>query len=242
MHDASSQGTIYLIPTVIAPGTQAQVLAPQVREVTNQLSYFLVENVRTARRFLSSLSIQTPIHELQFELLTKKTKAKEVVELMRPALTGQNIGIMSEAGCPGVADPGAQAVAYAHQRGLRVAPLVGPSSILLALMASGFSGQSFTFHGYLPIDKEKRVQTVKRLEKQSQQYRQTQIFMEAPYRNNQLLADVVKHCQSDTLVCVAKNISGSDEYIQTQPVHAWRKSLPNLHKVPTVFLLYASKN
>ncbi|WKN44550.1 SAM-dependent methyltransferase [Tunicatimonas pelagia] len=239
MHDASSKGIIYLIPTVIAADTQAQVLAPQIREIANRLTYFLVENVRTARRFLSSLSIQTPISELQFELLSKKTAATDLPGLMKPALSGQDIGIMSEAGCPGVADPGARAVAYAHQQNLRVVPLVGPSSILLALMASGFSGQSFTFQGYLPIDKTQRIQAIKRLEKQSQHHRQTQIFMETPYRNNQLLADVVKHCQPKTLICVAKNINGSDEYIKTQPVHTWQKNLPDLHKVPTVFLLYS---
>ncbi|MEO0334663.1 MAG: SAM-dependent methyltransferase, partial [Bacteroidota bacterium] len=150
MPEASSKGTIYLIPTVIAPDTQSQVLAPQVREIANRISYFLVENVRTARRFLSSMSIQTPISELQFELLTKKTSSDTLPHLMKPALVGQDIGIMSEAGCPGVADPGARAVAYAHQQSFRVVPLVGPSSILLALMASGFSGQSFAFHGYLP--------------------------------------------------------------------------------------------
>ncbi len=241
MPDASSKGTIYLIPTVIAPDTQSQVLAPQVREIANRISYFLVENVRTARRFLSSMSIQTPISELQFELLTKKTSSDTLPHLMKPALVGQDIGIMSEAGCPGVADPGARAVAYAHQQSFRVVPLVGPSSILLALMASGFSGQSFAFHGYLPIDREKRRQAIKRLEKQSKQYNQTQIFMETPYRNNQLLADVIKCCQPKTLICVARNISGSDEYIKTQPVCIWQKNLPDLHKVPTVFLLYAAK-
>ncbi|MEM8969820.1 MAG: SAM-dependent methyltransferase [Bacteroidota bacterium] len=241
MPDASSKGTIYLIPTVIAPDTQSQVLAPQVREIANRISYFLVENVRTARRFLSSMSIQTPISELQFELLTKKTSSDTLPHLMKPALVGQDIGIMSEAGCPGVADPGARAVAYAHQQSFRVVPLVGPSSILLALMASGFSGQSFAFHGYLPIDREKRRQAIKRLEKQSKQYNQTQIFMETPYRNNQLLADVIRCCQPKTLICVARNISGSDEYIKTQPACIWQKNLPDLHKVPTVFLLYAAK-
>ncbi len=241
MREPTQKGTIFLIPTIIAPDTQRSVLSPQILEVANRLTYFLVENVRTARRFLSSLSIQTSISELQFELLNKKTTTEDLPNLIKPALSGQDIGIMSEAGCPGVADPGARAVAYAHQQNLRVVPLVGPSSILLALMASGFSGQSFTFHGYLPIDRGKRIQAIKRLEKQSQQYQQTQIFMETPYRNNQLLSDVVKHCQSNTLICVAKNINGSEEYIKTQPVHRWRKNLPDLHKVPTVFSLYVAK-
>ena len=241
MSESAKKGIVYLIPTIIAPNTQQHVLAPQVREIANQLTYFLVENVRTARRFLSSLSVRTPISELRFELLNKNTALTDLPGLIKPALSGQDIGIMSEAGCPGVADPGARAVAYAHQQNLRVVPLVGPSSILLALMASGFSGQSFTFHGYLPIDKVKRIQSIKKLEKLSQQHQQTQIFMETPYRNNQLLTDVIKHCQPKTLICVAKNINGSDEYIKTQPVHRWRKTLPDLHKVPTVFLLFVNK-
>jgi 16S rRNA (cytidine1402-2'-O)-methyltransferase len=241
MNDSGQNGTIFLIPTVIAPDTHHQVLSPQIQEAVNSINYYLVENIRTARRFLSAISIKTPIDQLQFELLNKKTSPEELPALMQPALTGHNIGIMSEAGCPGVADPGALAVSYAHQKGLRVVPLVGPSSILLALMASGFSGQTFTFHGYLPIDKDKRGRVIKLLEKQSQQYQQTQIFMETPYRNNQLFSDIVKHCHPKTLICVAKNVSGPDEYIKTQPVHAWRKKKPELHKVPTVFLLFSSK-
>lgn len=242
MSNSVQQGTIYLIPTIIAPDTHNTVLSPQVREVANSIKYFLVENVRTARRFLSALSVETPIDQLQFELLNKKTSSKELPALMKHALSGHDIGILSEAGCPGVADPGSLAVAYAHQRGLRVVPLVGPSSILLALMASGFNGQSFVFHGYLPLDKEKRAKTIKTLEKHSQQRRQTQIFMETPYRNNQLLEDVISHCYPRTLLCVARDISGKSEYIKTQAVYAWRKENPELHKVPTVFLLFSSRS
>ncbi|MEQ9441685.1 MAG: SAM-dependent methyltransferase [Cyclobacteriaceae bacterium] len=239
MSISTTKGTIYLIPSVISPNTHQQVLSPQISEVANKVSHFLVENVRTARRFLSALKIETPIDQLQFELLHKKTSSTELPDLMKPALAGHDIGILSEAGCPGVADPGARAVAYAHQHGLRVVPLIGPSSILLALMASGFSGQSFIFHGYLPIDKEKRAKAIKILEKQSQQQQQTQIFMETPYRNNQLFSEVIRQCHPKTLVCVAKDISGSHEYIKTLPVHAWRKKSPELHKIPTVFLLSA---
>lgn len=240
MSVSTPKGTIYLIPTIISPDTHSQVLPPQIRDVANHLTYFLVENIRTARRFLSALKIETPIDQLQFELLHKKTSSEELPGLMQPALDGNNIGVLSESGCPGVADPGARAVAYAHQHGLRVIPLVGPSSILMALMASGFSGQSFVFHGYLPIDKGQRAKTFKTLEKQSQQHRQTQIFMETPYRNNQLFKDMLKHCHPETLVCVAKDISGSEEYIRTQSVRAWQKQPLDLHKVPTVFLLYVS--
>lgn len=241
MSNPVQKGTIYLIPTIIAPDTHNTVLSPQVRETANSVKYFLVENVRTARRFLSALSVETPIDQLQFELLNKKTSSKELPALMRPALSGHDIGILSEAGCPGVADPGSLAVAYAHQHGLRVVPLVGPSSILLALMASGFNGQSFVFHGYLPIDKEKRAKTIKMLEKHSQQWRQTQIFMETPYRNNQLFDDVISHCQPKTLVCVAKDISGPDEYIKTQSARSWQNEKPELHKAPTIFLLFSSR-
>ncbi|MEM9673007.1 MAG: SAM-dependent methyltransferase [Cyclobacteriaceae bacterium] len=242
MSDSVQNGTVFLIPTVIAPDTHQKVLSPQIRDVVNSTNYYLVENIRTARRFLSAIPIKTPIDQLQFELLNKKTSPEELPVLMQPAFAGHNIGIMSEAGCPGVADPGALAVSYAHRKNLRVVPLVGPSSILLALMASGFNGQSFTFHGYLPIDKNKRIRAIKSLEKQSQQHQQTQIFMETPYRNNHLFSDVIKHCHPKTLICVAKNISGTEEYIKTQPVYAWRKEKLELHKVPTVFLLFSTKD
>lgn len=239
MNKNKAFGKLYLIPTVIAPDTHDQVLPVGVKAITNTLKYFLAENVRTARRFLSALGIERPIHELQFEVLDKRTTEEEMGKLLAPVRHGEDVGIMSEAGCPGVADPGALAVAYAHRHDVEVVPLVGPSSFLLALMGSGFSGQSFIFHGYLPIDKGKRIKAIKRLEKQSHELQQTQIFMETPYRNNQLLEALLKNCHTNTRLCIASNLSGNNEILKTKTVHAWKSKKPDLHKVPTVFLLSA---
>ena len=233
-------GQLFLIPSVIAPTSAGRVLPPQVLEVLGRLDYFLVENLRTSRRFISTLKLGRPIDQLHFEVLDKRTPPQELTTLMAPLREGKDVGILSEAGCPGVADPGALAVAYAHQHNITVVPLVGPSSFLLALMASGFSGQSFTFRGYLPIDKAARQKAIQQLEKEARQHRQTQIFMETPYRNDALLRDVLSQCSPDTLVCVAKDITGPNEFIKTQTVQWWRQHVPMLHKVPAVFLLSAS--
>ena len=230
-------GRLFLIPTVIAPDTTERVLSPQVVAELTRINYFLTENLRTARRFVSSLKLGRPIDQLSFQVLDKRTPDSEIETLAKPLHQGRDVGVLSEAGCPGVADPGARAVAYAHQNRIQVIPLVGPSSFLLALMASGFNGQSFAFHGYLPIDKEKRRKTLYQLEKSARQWHQTQIFMETPYRNNALLRDVLDHCQPTTLLCVAKNVTGTDELILTQSIRQWRQQVPDLHKVPTVFLL-----
>lgn len=239
MDKNNAPGKLYLIPTVIAPDTHDQVLPLGVKAVTNTLKYFLVENVRTARRFLSAWGIEKPIQDLHFEVLDKRTTEEELKRLLAPVSRGEDVGIMSEAGCPGVADPGALAVAYAHRHNIEVVPLVGPSSFLLALMGSGFSGQSFVFHGYLPIDKGQRIKVLKKLEKQSRELQQTQIFMETPYRNNQLLEAILKNCRPVTQLCIARNLSGSGAMVKTQAVKAWKSVKPDLHKVPTVFLLSA---
>ncbi|WPP53494.1 SAM-dependent methyltransferase [Catalinimonas niigatensis] len=236
---STKHGKVYLIPTVIAEDTMDQALPVSIKVTVNSLRYFLVENVRTARRFLSALGIQNPIDNLHFEELNKRTSKVELKSLFAPVMQGENIGIMSEAGCPGVADPGALAVNYAHEHHIQVIPLVGPSSFLLALMASGFNGQSFAFHGYLPIDKGERNKAVKQLEKQAQDQHQTQIFMETPYRNNQLFEAVLKNCKNTTQLCVARGVTGSDEYIKTMNIGDWKKNKPDLHKIPTVFLIYA---
>ncbi|WP_226391236.1 SAM-dependent methyltransferase [Penaeicola halotolerans] len=233
----SQTGILYLIPSNLAEDTADQVINEQVRAVIKETKYYLVENLRTARRYIGSLKTGVVIDELHFEILDKKTTPAEVAKLMGPALQGQPIGVISEAGCPGVADPGALAVAFAHQKGIKVCPLVGPSSFLLALMASGFNGQSFTFHGYIPIQKKERIDFIKQMERHAQK-KQTQLFMETPFRNNHLLEDILQHCQPDTLLCIAKNITGADEMIQTKSIKDWRKAKPDLHKVPTVFLLY----
>ncbi len=235
---SATPGSLFLIPTVLAPGTAEKVLSPQVRETITQIDYFFAENIRTARRFISELKTGKTIESLTFYELSKETPEAETAEQIKLILTGKDMGVLSEAGCPGVADPGAVAVKLAHKSGIRVVPLVGPSSILLALMGAGFSGQSFVFHGYLPIDRADRSRTIKYLEKEAQQRNQTQIFMETPYRNNQLLEEILKTCQSQTPLCIASQLTAPDELIQTKLVQDWRRQPPDLHKKPTVFLLY----
>ncbi len=229
--------TLFLLPTVLAEGTAAQVLSPQVAEVIGKLDYFFAEELRTARRFVSSLRLGRVIQEMTFYELNKKTPESDTLAQLRELPVGADIGVLSEAGCPGVADPGAVAVRLAHDLGMKVVPLVRPSSILLALMASGLSGQSFAFHGYLPIDKKERRKALLELEKEGRERRQTQIFMETPFRNNHMLETIVAACHSDTLLCVASNLTAPDEYIQTQSIEAWRKVEIDLHKQPTIFLL-----
>lgn len=243
--EKQKKGKLYLIPTVISAETIGDVISPKVIEVVKQLDYYLVENIRTARRFLSELNntlgqtvLPKPMEEIAFVQLSKDTPPREVQEQLAPLLTGRNAGIVSEAGCPGVADPGAVAVNYAHRLGIRVIPLVGPSSILLALMASGFNGQSFTFHGYLPIESKARASALKMLEKEAQKLNQTQIFMETPYRNQKLLQDILQNCNGNTLLCVAKNITGADEFIATKSIKEWKSEKIDLHKIPVIFLMF----
>jgi len=232
-------GKLFLIPTILAENTADKVISPQVKDAVKNLSYFLVENVRTARRYISSLRLGLIIEELQFEVLDKSTKGAELERIMRPLFEGQDVGVMSEAGCPGIADPGSAAAAYAHAKGIKVIPLSGPSAMFLALMGSGFNGQSFAFHGYLPIDKKDRIQAIKSLETESAKSNRTQIFMETPFRNNHLMEDLKVTLNADTKLCIAKNITGPDEMILTKPVSEWRKAKLDLHKIPVVFVLYA---
>lgn len=228
--------TIFLIPTILAPDTQNDVLSPQIIEVVKNLNVFFVEDLRTARRFISSLKIGKVIDELTFFELNKDTPQEQTLSQLKK-LKG-DAGIISEAGCPGIADPGAVAVGFAHQLGYKVRPLVGPSSILMALMASGFSGQSFTFHGYLPIEKVAKIKAIKSLEQAAKSKSQTQIFMETPYRNNQLLEDILQNVHIETLLCIAANITAEDELIKTLPIREWKKQKPDLHKKPTIFLMF----
>ncbi|WP_209330929.1 SAM-dependent methyltransferase [Lunatimonas salinarum] len=236
-----SNGKLYLIPNVLAEGTASKVIAPQVKEVISHTQYYLVENFRTVRRYISSLQLGVDIGTLHMALLDKNTSEAQMAELMRPIFEGQDMGILSEAGCPGIADPGALAVAYAHRKGIQVVPIPGPSSIFLALMGSGFSGQAFAFHGYLPIEKKDRAAAIRHLEAASRRDQSTQIFMETPFRNQQLAEDLLQHLQPTTQLCIGKNLTAADEEIRTLPVSAWRsKGLPALHKIPTVFLLSVS--
>ncbi|MBO0938394.1 SAM-dependent methyltransferase [Fibrella sp. HMF5335] len=231
--------TLYLIPTPLAPDTNADVLPAPISAVVARVDCFFVEEVRTARRFISSLRTGRVIDETQFFDLHKDTPEadtrRQLTELWKQ---DRDAGVLSEAGCPGVADPGAVAVRLAHQLGFRVEPLVGPSSILLALMASGMSGQSFVFHGYLPIDRTDRSRVLKQLEADAGRKQQTQIFMETPYRNNALLADLLASAQPDTRLCIACQVTAPDALIQTKTVREWRGQLPDLHKKPTIFLLF----
>lgn len=236
----NAYGTLYMIPCPIADeGDVWSVLPACNREVMASLDYFIVENVRSARRFLSKAGIGRPIDELEFRELNEHTVAGKVVEeLVAPILKGRSAGVISEAGVPGVADPGALVAALCHRRGVRVVPLVGPSSILLAVMASGLNGQSFAFNGYLPVKPPERARAIRQLEHRARSERQSQLFIEAPYRNRKLLEQLLQVCQPDTLLTVAVDITAPDEWIRTRPVAEWRSSsLPELQKRPCLFIL-----
>lgn len=232
----SNSGQLYLIPSPVAPET-TQVIPAHTQNVLRGLDYFLVENIRTARRYISSLKLGIQIEDLQFELYDKKTSFKEIMTLLEPISRGKNGGIISEAGCPGIADPGALAVQAAHQLKIKVVPLVGPSSIFLALMGSGFNGQAFTFNGYLPIDKEERKKKIKILENLALKNGQCQIFMETPYRNEALFTSLKEVCNGNTKLCVASGITSSSEMIATLTISAWKKTSIDINKIPTIFIL-----
>lgn len=233
-------GTLYFIPVTLGDDHLERALPPDVIRITQQLEIFVVENEKTARHFLSLMKTHKPVRELTLMTLNEHTEDKAIPALLAPLLAGKDVGLMSEAGCPGIADPGAKLAALAHQKNIRVAPLVGPSSILLSLMASGFNGQRFTFLGYLPADKAARIQRLKEIEKHSQKFNETQIFIETPYRNQHLLADILANCHPETRLCIACNISLDDELIISRSIKAWKQQpLPDLHKKPTVFLLLA---
>jgi 16S rRNA (cytidine1402-2'-O)-methyltransferase len=234
-------GTLYLIPVTMGADNMTKVLPPEVVMIAQQLETFVVENEKTARHFLSTIKTKKPVRELQLSTLNEHTTDQELPALLKPLLTGIDVGLMSEAGCPGIADPGAKLAQLAHQKGIRVAPLVGPSSILMGLMASGLNGQRFTFLGYIPADKAARIQRLKEIEKISAKNHETQIFIETPYRNQHLFEDILAQCQSNTRLCIACNISLDDELILTKTITEWNKmqknTLPDLHKKPTVFLI-----
>lgn len=235
----STKGKLYLIPSAIAPDTGRLFLNRQIELALENTSHFLAENIREARRFISSLQLGIDISTLHFEQLDKKTKEDKLPGLFAPIAEGHNLGVISDAGCPGVADPGALAVKYAHQHNIEVIPLVGPSSLLLALMGSGLNGQSFAFAGYLPIDpKEARLQ-LQKLEIVSRKQQQTQLFIETPYRSDRILQTLTSSLQADTLLCIASNLMGNNALLKTQRIKDWRKKPPILGKQPTVFLFLA---
>jgi 16S rRNA (cytidine1402-2'-O)-methyltransferase len=234
-----TKGKLLVIPSVIADGTQHTVIPPQVANALPSIGFFLAEDVRTARRFLSSLRVYPSVETLQFEVLDKDTTYDQLPGLMAPAMEGHDIGVISESGCPGVADPGALAVRYAHETGIEVIPLVGPSSILLALMGSGLNGQRFAFHGYLPIDVQEATSLIRSLEKESAQRNQTQLFIETPYRNNHLFELLVKSLSPATRLTVAIDLTGFKQSIQTLPIKDWRKGSHSWEKLPAIFLFLA---
>ena len=236
----SSKSNLYLIPTFIAKDTVLEVIPNQVKTAVSALDYFFVEDVRTARRYISSLKLGKKIEDLVFEKLNKNTSPEELEEMFRkPLEEGKSIGIISESGCPGIADPGAKAVEYAHRKKMRVVPLVGPSSLFLALMGSGFNGQSFAFVGYLPIDRKERKEAMQRIEKTSATFNQTQIFIETPYRNDKVLFDLIANLSPNTRLCVAKDVTGEGEIIISKPISEWKKKKIELGKCPSIFLIHA---
>jgi 16S rRNA (cytidine1402-2'-O)-methyltransferase len=230
-------GKLYLIPVPLAENALATI-PENVKTLSCQLKYYFVEDVRTARRYLKSIDKAVDIDVIQFQEINSQTKPD--LNLLKKWLKeGNDIGMMSEAGCPGMADPGSELAAAAQEIGATVVPLVGPSSVLLALMASGFNGQGFRFAGYLPIKEPMRSKAIKEMETISAERKETQIFIETPYRNNQLFQDIIRLCKQHSKLCVAADITGEKEFIKTNTMVEWAKAIPELHKRPTIFLLMA---
>ncbi len=233
-----SAGTLYLIPVTLGDEAIDNALPPGVAAVARRLETFVVEDGKAARRFLGALGTLQPVRERTLLTLDEHTADKELPTLLAPLLAGHDVGLMSEAGCPAVADPGARLVALAHRHGIRVVPLVGPSSILLALMAAGLDGQRFVFLGYLPAEKGERIKRLREIEAASRTRRETQIFIETPYRNRHLLEDILATCRAETRLCVARSVGLPGELILSRHIAEWRQApLPDLHRQPAVFLL-----
>ncbi|SDL03624.1 16S rRNA (cytidine1402-2'-O)-methyltransferase [Salinimicrobium catena] len=233
----SASGKLYLIPTTLGDSDPLEVLPASVQREVERINTFIVENEKTARRAIKKLVPSKSQPSLNLFLLNKHTDPADIPGFLKPCKEGVDVGLLSEAGCPGVADPGADIVKIAHREGIKVVPMVGPSSILLAMMASGMNGQNFAFNGYLPIDKAARKNEIKSLERLSQEKDQAQLFIETPYRNNKMLEDLVQYLHPATRVCVACDITLSTEYIVTKPISEWAKTKVDLHKRPTIFIL-----
>ena len=243
------KGTLFLVPNALGAGALDHVLTSEVRSITASLDYFVAENAKTARAFLNQVALTHPLQlklqDIEIRELNVKTPASALPDLLAPLLAGRHGGLVSEAGVPAVADPGADLVRLAHERGISIRPLVGPSSILLALMSSGLSGQNFAFNGYLPTDVAERANRIRGLEQRSRQEQQTQIFIETPYRNEALLQALSTHCQPSTQICIATQLTLEDEAIQRMSAQAWKQEiaagrLPDFRKKPTVFLILAT--
>lgn len=243
------KGTLFLVPNALGAGALDRVLTAEVRSITASLDYFVAENAKTARAFLNQVAITHPLRlklqDIEIRELNVNSPASALPDLLAPLLAGRDGGLVSEAGVPAVADPGADLVRLAHERGIRIRPLVGPSSILLALMSSGLSGQNFAFNGYLPTDITERANRIRQLEQRSRQEQQTQIFIETPYRNEALLQALSTHCQPSTQICIATHLTLQDETIQRMSAQVWKRELasgrlPDFRKKPTVFLVLAT--
>lgn len=237
---SASPGTLYLIPVPLGATANSAILPGEVIDCARRLSHFVAENPKSARGFLKSLPCNTPLQQILITELNEHTPDNLLPELLAPLLAGEDVGLVSEAGCPAVADPGAKLVALAHRHRIRVMPLVGPSSLLLALMGSGLSGQNFSFHGYLPAKTEEREKKIRELEKASRQENRTQIFIETPYRNQQMLDALLKSCAAGSRICVATDLTTENERIETRTAGEWKNGrLPEINRRPTVFLLQA---
>lgn len=232
-----AKGKLYLLPTTLGSESWQTVIPEEVKDIAVNLRFFAVENIKTVRRYLRKIDRSFPIDDSTFFILNKKTKPTDLPKIIDPLLKGEDMAILSEAGCPGVADPGSELVDLAHQKKIQVVPLVGPSSILLALMGSGFNGQSFAFNGYLPKDRKERIYKFKELEKLTQRTRQTQIFMETPFRNMNLLEDLLNELLDDTQLSIACDLTLPTEKIRTMSVSDWRSHAYDLNKRPCIFLL-----
>jgi len=235
-----TKGTVYLIPCPIGTNNPADVLPTDTMKIIHELDYFIVENEKTCRQFLRAANHPKQIRDLDFEVLNKHTQPMEIIDFIQPCLEGKSVGVISESGCPGVADPGAIVVKTAHQKGIQVVPLIGPSSILLSLMASGLNGQSFSFVGYVPKDKSDLKKRLTELESISRKFNQTQIFIETPFRNRQLIESLKQYCSPNTDLCIAVNINQPDEIIVRKPISQWQTNDLEIHKIPAVFLILAN--
>jgi 16S rRNA (cytidine1402-2'-O)-methyltransferase len=231
-------GKLYLIPTTLGESDTNDVLPLSIKRVIDFINYYIVENEKTARKFIKSINPEKVQATLQLSSLNKHTEKSEYATMIQACLDGNNVGLMSEAGCPGVADPGAVIVKLAHEKGIQVIPLVGPSSILLAIMASGMNGQNFAFNGYIPIDKSEKKAALKALEKLSADKNQSQLFIETPYRNNKMLEDILQALHPETSLCIAADITLPSEYIKTMKVAAWKKAVIDLHNRPAIFIIH----
>ena len=233
----AEKGNLYLIPCTLGDTPPLEVLPLLVKKTVENTNHFIVEHEKNARRFIKIIDSKKNQAGLVIQEINKFTNEDEIPQMLLPCLEGYNVGVISDAGCPGIADPGANVVAEAHRQGIKVIPLVGPSSILLAMMASGFNGQNFAFNGYLPIDKGERKSAIKRLEKLSKELNQSQSFIETPYRNNQLLDSLLSALNGQTMLCIACDITLSSEFIRTATVNEWKKIKVDLHKRPAIFIL-----